>query len=79
TNTSVFTGTGNKNTDPLFVDATNNNFHLTADAGSMQISPCIDAANDASAPTTDMEGQTRFDVPMYGTGIADMGCYEFVY
>jgi len=79
TNTSVFTGTGNINADPLFVDAANNDFHLTADIGSLQISPCIDAANDAVAPTTDMESRARFDMPIYGTSVADMGCYEFVY
>ena len=79
TNDSNFSGTGNIHADPLFVDAPNNEFHLVADPIGMQISPCIDAANDASAPTTDLEGKSRFDVPTYGTGIADMGCYEFVY
>lgn len=79
TNTSVFPGTGNKNGDPLFVDVNANDFHLKADAGSMQLSPCIDAANDAVAPATDLEGNSRFDVPIYGTSVADMGCYEFVY
>ncbi len=79
TNTSIFPGTGNINGDPLFVDAANNDFRLTASPISMQISPCIDAANDGSAPTADIEGNARFDVPTYGTAIADMGCYEFVY
>ncbi len=79
TNTSVFPGTGNINADPLFVDANNNDFHLTANPLSMQISPCIDAANDSVAPATDLDGHTRFDVPVYGSAVADMGCYEFVY
>ncbi|HNT28586.1 MAG TPA: hypothetical protein PKH10_10460 [bacterium] len=79
TNDSNLSGTGNIHADPLFVDAPNNDFHLIADPVGMQISPCIDFASDASAPTTDLEGKTRFDVPMYGTGTADMGCYEFVY
>ncbi len=79
TNASTFTGTGNINQDPLFVDANNNNFHLTADPIGMQISPCIDAANDSVAPAADLEGHARYDVPVYGSGVADMGCYEFVY
>ena len=79
TNASVFPGTANINSDPLFVDPANNDFHLKVDVGGMQISPCIDAANDSVAPETDLEGNARFDVPVYGTSIADMGCYEFVY
>ncbi len=77
TNTSTFAGTGNINGDPLFVNAGGNDFHLKVDAIGMTYSPCIDVANDTPAPTTDLEGNARVNVPVIGTTTADMGCYEF--
>jgi len=61
-------GTGNVNADPLFIDRTNNDYHLNTG------SPCIDTAlNDAANPTTDLDAnKTRPN----GSGY-DMGCYEF--
>ena len=64
-----FSGTGNIDADPLFVDLEKGNFHLQKE------SPCIDAAA-ASSPynqAIDIEGNTR---PL-GTA-PDMGAYETV-
>ncbi|MDD5454564.1 MAG: choice-of-anchor L domain-containing protein [Candidatus Ratteibacteria bacterium] len=71
-----YTGKGNINSEPLFV---NNNpsgedgIFGTEDDG-LRLrhggSPCVDTANHAVAPSTDMLGDNRF-------GIADMGAYEF--
>ena len=50
--------------DPLFMDATNGDYHL-------QIrSPCIDAGTPDGAPATDIEGTPRDSAP-------DMGAYEW--
>jgi hypothetical protein len=57
-------GTGNINTDPLFRDPDNGNYHLGLD------SPCIDAGTPAGAPTHDIEGTPRDATP-------DMGAYEW--
>jgi hypothetical protein len=46
-------------------------------------SPCIDAANGTVAPTTDIDGYSRYDdpcTPNTGTGdpnYVDMGAYEY--
>jgi hypothetical protein len=72
-----FTGTGNIDADPLFVDTSNDDFHLSAG------SPCIDAANGDLAPEFDIEGTARVDDPdTTNTGIGtpdyvDMGAFEF--
>ena len=59
-----YTGTGNIDTNPLFVDAAGN-VRLQA------TSPCIDTGTRAGAPETDIEGTTR----PQGAGV-DMGAYE---
>ncbi|MFA5803444.1 MAG: FISUMP domain-containing protein [Melioribacteraceae bacterium] len=62
-----FTGTGNIDVDPLFVDPVNNNYHLT------NISPCIGAATSPNAPLKDIEGNPR---PNPSGSNPDMGAYE---
>lgn len=72
-----WSGTGNIDVDPSFVDAANGDLHLKAG------SPCIDAADGASAPAIDAEGKPRYDDPgtaNTGAGAvpyADMGAYEY--
>ncbi|HOW50790.1 MAG TPA: choice-of-anchor Q domain-containing protein [bacterium] len=77
TTNSNFAGTGNIHGDPLFVNAGGNDFHLKVDIAGSAYSPCIDTANDTPAPTTDLEGNARVNVPVIGTTTADMGCYEY--
>ena len=62
-------GTGNKTGDPLFVDPSNNDFHLKGG------SPAIDAANPDRAPPFghDRDGVARPQGPQ-----ADMGAFEYV-
>jgi hypothetical protein len=66
-------GTGNTSLDPLFVNATGGDYHLSGG------SSCIDAADLAAAPATDMEGTARRDdaaIPPNGKAYPDMGAYE---
>ena len=65
-----FSGTGNLNTDPRFVNAGGGDFRL------QQCSPAIDNGTNSNAPTTDFVGNTR---PFNATGVsnADMGAYEY--
>jgi len=69
-----FTGTGNKDVDPMLVDAENGDFHLEMG------SPCIDSGDNGALPTgisTDFEGQIRIlDGDGNGTAIVDMGADE---
>jgi hypothetical protein len=75
-----FTGTGNKNVDPLFIDMAGGDLHLGAG------SPVIDAGNNATVlggVTTDRDGLPRFvddpNVTDTGNGtppLIDMGAYE---
>ena len=64
-----YTGTGNINADPLFVDAGAGDYHLQAG------SPCIDVGSNAapSLPSTDFEGDPRIV-----NGVVDMGVDEYV-
>ena len=62
-------GTGNLNTDPLFVNPANGNLRLQS------CSPAINAGNNAAVPsgiTTDFDGNPRF----FNSGVVDMGAYE---
>ncbi|MEM1325877.1 MAG: choice-of-anchor Q domain-containing protein [Bacteroidota bacterium] len=67
-----FTGTGNKDQDPLFVDATNGNFRLKT------CSPAINMGDNNAANSSgvivneDLDGNPR----VFNTTI-DMGAYEF--
>ena len=72
----TYTGIGNINIDPLFVDAdgpddvsgnADDDLHLRGN------SPCIDAGTSEDAPDQDIEGNSR----PQGTGF-DMGVYEYV-
>jgi len=82
-----WTGTGNINQNPLFVNpfgpdniigTLDDNLRLQAG------SPCIDSGNSTDAPLTDIENNPRYDDPyIANTGIGDhpyfdMGAYEYV-
>ncbi len=76
-----FAGTGNIDSNPLFVDpgCNNGDYHLSPG------SPCIDAGDNTCVNiSTDLDGNPRFvddpDTPDTGNGIppiVDMGVYEF--
>lgn len=62
----ALTQTNDQNqTDPLFVDPGNLDYHLQAG------SPCIDKGVATDAPATDLDGNPRDAKP-------DQGCYEFI-
>jgi predicted outer membrane repeat protein len=76
-----WTGTGNINSDPCFVDANGlDNIAGTEDDNLKLIggSPCIDTGNNSIVmELTDIDGQTRIiDGDANGTSIVDMGAYE---
>jgi len=64
----VWSGQGNINGDPLFIDEANRDFRLA------KLSPCIDAGNAEGAPAEDIGGNRR----PRGGGF-DMGAYESAY
>jgi parallel beta-helix repeat protein len=72
-----YTGTGNIDSNPLFIG--DGNYHLQS------TSPCIDAANsNPPVPLTDMDGNSRHDDPdTVNTGAGnngtyyDIGAYEY--
>ncbi len=85
-------GTGNIDTDPLFVqpgywdangtaDDANDDFWVDGDYHLFKGSECIDAGTNNPAgglPVTDLDGKLRpFDGDGDGTAIADMGAYEY--
>ncbi|HUU20964.1 MAG TPA: right-handed parallel beta-helix repeat-containing protein [Phycisphaerae bacterium] len=68
-------GMGNIDADPLFVNASGQDFHLLGG------SPCIDAADGLAAPELDFDGNERCDDPGspnagLGPPWADMGAFE---
>ncbi|MGD8454129.1 MAG: right-handed parallel beta-helix repeat-containing protein [Phycisphaerae bacterium] len=69
-----WSGVGNIDDDPLFVDPENGDFHLSAD------SPCIDVGDPGFVPAegeTDIDGQYRVgDGDGDGVAIVDMGADE---
>jgi hypothetical protein len=71
-----WSGTGNINADPRFVDAAGGDLRLSSD------SPCIDVGNNSTPnlPATDMDGHPRIiDGDCNDTEVVDMGAYEFNY
>ncbi|MFA4907014.1 MAG: LamG-like jellyroll fold domain-containing protein [archaeon] len=62
-----FTGEGNIDVDPLFIDPSNSNYHLS------DTSPCIGAASSSNAPSEDIEHNPR---PNPSGSNPDMGAYE---
>ena len=61
-----FTGEGNINQDPLFVDSAGNDFRLKPS------SPCVNTGTPTGAPDIDISGIVRDEYP-------DMGAYEANY
>jgi predicted outer membrane repeat protein len=72
-----YTGTGNIDADPLFVNAAGSDFHLQA------TSPCIDTGSNADVPggiTVDFEGDARIiDGDGDSNAVVDMGADETDY
>ena len=64
-----WTGAGNINAPPLFVDEGNNDYHL------QNFSQCIGAGTISGAPSTDIEGNSR---PNPAGSDPDIGAYENV-
>ena len=60
-----YTGEGNINADPLFVNAAAGDYNL------QDASPCIDKGTSSDAPATDIEGNPRDAHP-------DIGAYEYI-
>ena len=78
-------GGGNIDRKPSFVnaddlDGSDNSFGTIYDGLQIGVkSPCIDSADDGTAPAKDLLGLDRIDVTYItntGAGIADMGAYE---
>ncbi len=67
-----YSGTGNLDEDPLFVDPANGDFHL------QPCSPAINAGTNTGAPADDLDGNTRpYNPYSFGTAIVDIGAYEY--
>ena len=62
-----YIGMGNIDTDPIFVDAANGDYHL------QESSLCIGAGDSTYISSTDIEGNPR---PNPAGSITDMGAYE---
>jgi len=71
-----YAGAGNANSNPVFVNASQDNYALGAS------SPCIDSADGNLASGWDLLGNPRVDAPPANTGIGvptyvDRGAYEY--
>lgn len=74
-----WTGVGNIDVDPRFVDPANGDYHLSPD------SPCLDTGDDSAVPAgiwMDLDGNPRFvdhpesPITEAGSSWVDMGAYE---
>jgi len=81
-----WSGTGNIEEDPLFVDANGLDNIVGTEDDNLRLSPgspCIDAGVNDAVPggvTTDLDGRERFsDGDCNDTVIVDMGAYEFAW
>ena len=71
-----FSGEGNIDSDPVFADPAQGNYHL------QKASPCIDAGNNDAEelPDTDFDGNSRIiDGDNDGVSTVDIGADEYVY
>ena len=72
-----YPGVGNIDTDPCFVYADNNDYHIYPD------SLCVDAGDNTAVPVwvnTDLDGRDRFvDGDCNDSNVVDMGAYEFAW
>ncbi|MHC4641554.1 MAG: right-handed parallel beta-helix repeat-containing protein [Planctomycetota bacterium] len=79
-------GTGNINTDPLFIDAEDSDETIGTADDNLRLSaasPCVDNGDNTSIPvgiTTDLDGHPRIaDGDCNDVDVVDMGAYEFNY
>ncbi len=89
-NSNIEGNTSTLNTDPQFYQKGSRDDNGTPNDPSDDVwtsgdyrlkhpSACIDSADDNDAPTTDLNGNARKDIPEMGSSVADMGAYESVF
>ncbi len=70
---SVLTGTGNISSDPLFINSSGNDFHIShTAAGQTSDSPCIDAGS-ATAASLGLDTRTTRTDQVVDAGTVDLG------